>query len=215
MQGIIPCLVDNCRKNEYNGAVNGIRLRIGTARRGGCCFVHVLKEAVDPRKETIPMADEKNRTVLTKEGLKKLEEQLDYYISVRRNEIAEQIAIARGFGDLSENAEYDEAKKEQGKLEEEIVRLDHMIRTAIVINDDDITTEQVNVGTTVTIKVTETGDEETYEIVGAQEADPFENRISNESLVGAALLGHKVGDTVVVEAPAGDFSYEILSITRK
>ena len=76
MQGIIPCLVDNCRKNEYNGAVNGIRLRIGTARRGGCCFVHVLKEAVDPRKETIPMADEKNRTVLTKEGLKKLEEQL-------------------------------------------------------------------------------------------------------------------------------------------
>ena len=161
------------------------------------------------------MADEKNRTVLTKEGLKKLEEQLDYYISVRRNEIAEQIAIARGFGDLSENAEYDEAKKEQGKLEEEIVRLDHMIRTAIVINDDDITTEQVNVGTAVTIKDTETGDEETYEIVGAQEADPFENRISNESLVGAALLGHKVGDTVVVEAPAGDFSYEILSITRK
>jgi len=162
------------------------------------------------------MAEEmKNRTVLTKEGLKKLEEQLDYYVAVRRNEIAEQIAIARGFGDLSENAEYDEAKKEQGKLEEEILRLDNMIRTAIVINDDEITTEQVNVGTTVKVKDLETGDVEEYAIVGAQEADPYENKISNESPVGAALLGHKAGDKVEVEVPMGVLNFEVLSITRQ
>lgn len=162
------------------------------------------------------MAEEmKNRTVLTREGLKKLEEQLDYYVAVRRNEIAEQIAIARGFGDLSENAEYDEAKKEQGKLEEEILRLDNMIRTAIVINDDEITTEQVNVGTTVKVKDLETGDVEEYTIVGAQEADPYENKISNESPVGAALLGHKAGDKVEVEIPVGTITYEVLAITRQ
>jgi len=162
------------------------------------------------------MAEEmKNRTVLTREGLKKLEEQLDYYVAVRRNEIAEQIAIARGFGDLSENAEYDEAKKEQGKLEEEILRLDNMIRTAIVINDDEITTEQVNVGTTVKVKDLETGDVEEYAIVGAQEADPYENKISNESPVGAALLGHKAGDKVEVEVPMGVLNFEVLSITRQ
>jgi len=162
------------------------------------------------------MAEEmKNRTVLTKEGLKKLEEQLDYYVAVRRNEIAEQIAIARGFGDLSENAEYDEAKKEQGKLEEEILRLDNMIRTAIVINDDEITTEQVNVGTTVKVKDLDTGDVEEYTIVGAQEADPYENKISNESPVGAALLGHKAGDKVEVEVPMGVLNFEVLSITRQ
>ncbi|MBQ2700144.1 MAG: transcription elongation factor GreA [Clostridia bacterium] len=162
------------------------------------------------------MAEEmKNRTVLTREGLKKLEEQLDYYVAVRRNEIAEQIAIARGFGDLSENAEYDEAKKEQGKLEEEILRLDNMIRTAIVINDDDITTEQVSVGTIVKVKDLETGDVEEYAIVGAQEADPYENKISNESPVGAALLGHKAGDKVEVEVPMGVLNFEVLSITRQ
>jgi len=162
------------------------------------------------------MAEEmKNRTVLTREGLKKLEEQLDYYVAVRRNEIAEQIAIARGFGDLSENAEYDEAKNEQGKLEEEILRLDNMIRTAIVINDDDITTEQVSVGTIVKVKDLETGDVEEYAIVGAQEADPYENKISNESPVGAALLGHKAGDKVEVEVPMGVLNFEVLSITRQ
>ncbi|MBQ8537511.1 MAG: transcription elongation factor GreA [Clostridia bacterium] len=162
------------------------------------------------------MAEEmKNRTVLTKEGLKKLEEQLDYYVAVRRNEIAEQIAVARGFGDLSENAEYDEAKKEQAKLEEEILRLDNMIRTAVVINDEEITTEQVNVGTLVKVKDLDTGDMEEYAIVGAQEADPYENKISNESPVGAALLGHKAGDKVEIEVPMGILNYEVLSITRQ
>ena len=185
---------------------------------GRCIFCIFWRAAVAGEgKETAPMSDneQKNRTVLTEEGLKKLEAQLEYYVSVRRNEIADQIAVARGFGDLSENAEYDEAKKEQAKLEEEIVRLDNMIRTAIVISDDEITTDQVSVGTTVKVKDRDTGDTEEYAIVGAQESDPYENKISNESPVGAALLGHKVGDTVAVEIPAGVLNYEILSIARQ
>ena len=117
------------------------------------------------------MAEEKG-TILTESGLKKLEEQLDYLVSVRRNEISEQIAVARGFGDLSENAEYDEAKKEQAKVEAEITRLQATIRTATVVADDEITTERVSVGTIV--KVKDLDEDETYEyaIVGANEADP-------------------------------------------
>ena len=157
---------------------------------------------------------ENQKTVLTEEGLKKLEAQLDYLISVRRNEVSEQIAVARGFGDLSENAEYDEAKKEQAKVEEEIVRLTNTIRTAVVVADSDISTEKVSVGTTVRVKDVDTGDEDEYAIVGANESDPYENKISNESPVGKALIGHKVGDTVEVETPAGVFAYKILEIQR-
>ena len=159
--------------------------------------------------------EQKNRTVLTQEGLKKLEAQLEYYVSVRRNEFAEQIAIARGFGDLSENAEYDEAKKEQAKLEEEVVRLGNTIRTAIVISDDDINTDSVNVGTVVKVKDMDTGDVEEYAIVGANESDPYENKISNESPVGAALLGARKGDMVTVEIPAGQLTYQVLEISRQ
>ena len=108
------------------------------------------------------MAEQQNKTVLTEEGLKKLEAQLDYLVSVRRNEVSEQIAIARGFGDLSENAEYDEAKKEQAKVEEEIVRLTNTIRTAVVVADSEISTEKVSVGTSVRVKDVDTGDEDVY-----------------------------------------------------
>ena len=104
------------------------------------------------------MAEQQNKTVLTEEGLKKLEAQLDYLVSVRRNEVSEQIAIARGFGDLSENAEYDEAKKEQAKVEEEIVRLTNTIRTAVVVADSEISTEKVSVGTSVRVKDVDTGE---------------------------------------------------------
>lgn len=159
--------------------------------------------------------EQKNRTVLTQEGLKKLEAQLEYYISVRRNEIAEQIAVARGFGDLSENAEYDEAKKEQARLEEDIVRLENTIRTAVVISDEDITTDAVGVGTMVKVKDADSGDVEEYAIVGANESDPYENKISNESPVGAALLGAHKGDKVTVEIPAGTLIYEVLEISRQ
>ena len=160
------------------------------------------------------MAEQQNKTVLTEEGLKKLEAQLDYLVSVRRNEVSEQIAIARGFGDLSENAEYDEAKKEQAKVEEEIVRLTDTIRTAVVVADSEISTEKVSVGTSVRVKDVDTGDEDVYAIVGAEESDPYENKISNESPVGAGLLGAKRGDVVSIEIPAGILRYEILDITR-
>ena len=160
------------------------------------------------------MAEQQNKTVLTEEGLKKLEAQLDYLVSVRRNEVSEQIAIARGFGDLSENAEYDEAKKEQAKGEEEIVRLTNTIRTAVVVADSEISTEKVSVGTSVRVKDVDTGDEDVYAIVGAEESDPYENKISNESPVGAGLLGAKRGDVVSIEIPAGILRYEILDITR-
>ena len=160
------------------------------------------------------MAEQQTKTVLTEEGLKKLEAQLDYLVSVRRNEVSEQIAIARGFGDLSENAEYDEAKKEQAKVEEEIVRLTNTIRTAVVVADSEISTEKVSVGTSVRVKDVDTGDEDVYAIVGAEESDPYENKISNESPVGAGLLGAKRGDVVSIEIPAGILRYEILDITR-
>ncbi len=160
------------------------------------------------------MAEQQNKTVLTEEGLKKLEAQLDYLVSVRRNEVSEQIAIARGFGDLSENAEYDEAKKEQAKVEEEIVRLTNTIRTAVVVADSEISTEKVSVGTSVRVKDMDTGDEDVYAIVGAEESDPYENKISNESPVGAGLLGAKRGDVVTIEIPAGVLRYQIVDITR-
>lgn len=158
---------------------------------------------------------EENRTVLTEEGLKKLEAQLEYLVSVRRNEISEQIAIARGFGDLSENAEYDEAKKEQAKVEEEITRLTNTLRTALVVNDEDITTEKVSVGTIVKVKDTDTGDTYTFSIVGAEEADPYEDKISNESPIGKGLIGAKKNETVAIEIPSGVVNYKIISIKRQ
>jgi len=159
------------------------------------------------------MAEEKS-IVLTESGLRKMEERLDHLISVRRNEISEQIAVARGFGDLSENAEYDEAKKEQAKVEEEITRLQNTIRNATVVADDEITTERVSIGTIVRVK--DLDEDETYEyaIVGANEADPMEDRISNESPVGAGLLGAKRNQTVTINIPAGTIRYKILSIKK-
>ena len=159
------------------------------------------------------MAEEKT-TILTESGLKKLEEQLDYLISVRRNEVSEQIAIARGFGDLSENAEYDEAKKEQAKVEAEINRLQTTIRTATVVADDEITTEKVSIGTIVKVKDMDEGDTTEFAIVGANEADPFENRISVESPVGQGLLCAQKNQTVNILVPNGTLRYKIMGIRK-
>ena len=153
-------------------------------------------------------------TILTESGLKKLEEELDYLISVRRNEISEQIAVARGFGDLSENAEYDEAKKEQAKVEEQITKLQATIRTATVVADDEITTERVSIGTIVKVKDLDEGESYEYAIVGANEADPMENKISNESPVGAGLIGAKRNQTVTITIPAGTLRYKVTSIKK-
>ena len=159
------------------------------------------------------MSEEKG-TILTESGLKKMEEQLDYLITVRRNEVSEQIAIARGFGDLSENAEYDEAKKEQAKVEAEITRLQATIRTATVVADDEITTDQVSIGTSVKVKDLDTGDTIEYAIVAANEADPFNDRISVDSPVGAGLQGAKKGQTVSIAIPAGTLRYKIMNIKK-
>ncbi len=159
------------------------------------------------------MAEEK-ATILTESGLKKLEEQLDYLISVRRNEISEQIAIARGFGDLSENAEYDEAKKEQAKVEAEITRLQATIRTATVVADDEITTDKVSIGTIVKVKDLDEGETYEYAIVGANESDPFNDKISIDSPVGEGLVGAKRNQTVTITIPAGTLRYKILSIRK-
>lgn len=155
-----------------------------------------------------------NKTVVSVEGMKKLEERLQYLTTTRRAEVAEQISIARGFGDLSENAEYDEAKNEQSRLEAEIVELENAIRTAIVIDDENVSTDRVNVGTTVRVAYVQDGDEEEYAIVGARESDPMNNRISNECPIGAALLGKHLGDVVMVEAPDGQIELKILEIRR-
>ena len=153
-----------------------------------------------------------NRTVVSPEGLRQMEEKLKYMTTVRRAEVAEHLSIARGFGDLSENAEYDEAKDEQAKLEADIIELENALRTVIVIDDENVSTDAVNVGTTVRVLYLDEGDEEEFAIVGARESDPMNNRISNESPVGSALLGHKVGDIVTVEAPESPYELKILNI---
>ena len=157
---------------------------------------------------------EQNKTVLTEEGMKKLEEQLDYLIGTRRNEVAHQIEVARGFGDLSENAEYDEAKKEQAKVEEEISNIQVLIRTAVVVANSEISTEKVSVGTTVKVMDLDLNEEDTYAIVGANESDPFENKISSESPIGAGLLGAKKGQNVTIDIPNGTLKFKVLDITR-
>jgi transcription elongation factor GreA len=152
--------------------------------------------------------------VLTHQGVKELEEKLEYLKTVRRLEIAEEIKTARAFGDLSENAEYDEAKNEQAKIEGEIVMLEKMLRNATVVDQDDVDVQRVNIGTTVRVLDKEYDEEVEYKIVGSAEADVTTNKISNESPVGRALLGKKVGNLVKVETPGGVVKLKILDIHR-
>ena len=152
--------------------------------------------------------------VLTHQGVKELEEKLEYLKTVRRLEIAEEIKVARAFGDLSENAEYDEAKNEQAKIEGEIVMLEKMLRNATVVDQDDVDVQRVNVGTTVRVLDKEFDEEIEYKIVGSAEADVSINKISNEAPVGRALLGKKVGNLVKVETPGGVVKLKILDIHR-
>ena len=151
---------------------------------------------------------------LTEDGLMKLENELDDLKSVRRKEIAERIKQALSFGDISENSEYDQAKNEQAQLEDRILRLETMLRNARLIDEDDISTDIVSIGSKVTVKDLEYNEEMEYSIVGSAEADPFKGKISNESPVGSALLGYKSGDIVEVVVPDGKIKYQILTITR-
>ena len=151
---------------------------------------------------------------ISAERLEELQQELTYLKTVREKEVAEQIKEARSFGDLSENSEYDEAKNEQGKLYSRMAELEEILSNYTIIDDSEKSADMIHVGTTVVVKDLEFDEEETYEIVGSQEADPMNGRISEESPFGKALLGHKVGEEVIVEAPAGNLHYQILKIER-
>ena len=155
-----------------------------------------------------------NETLLTCEGLKKLEEELEYLKTQKRREIAERIKVALGFGDLSENSEYDEAKNEQAQVEMRIVELENKLRNVKIIDEDDIETKTVQVGNIVQVLDVEYDEKVEYKIVGSTEADISENKISNESPIGKALLGRKKNDVVDVETPGGMLQFKILKITK-
>lgn len=152
--------------------------------------------------------------VLTYEGLKKLEEELDYLKTTKKKEVAERIKEARGFGDLSENSEYDDAKNEQAEVEARIITIENMLRNAKVISDDDIDSKTVQIGNKVTVLDIEMNEEIEYTIVGATEVDVMNNKISNESPMGEALIGKKKGAKVKVLAPIGEIEYKIVNITK-
>ncbi len=152
--------------------------------------------------------------VMTQEGLDNLKKRLEYLKTVKRYEVAARIKTAREYGDLSENAEYDEAKSEQGFVEGEISELEAKIKKVKVIDDNDIHTEDVGVGSIVKVKDLEFGDTEEYKIVGSAESDITQNKLSNESPVGRGLIGAKVGQVVTIPIPDGEVQYEILDIRR-
>lgn len=160
------------------------------------------------------MSENKKQYVMTYEGVKKLENELEYLKTVKRKEITEKIKVALGYGDLSENSEYDEAKNEQAFVEGRIIQLENMLKNATIIDETEIPADTINVGSTVRVKDYDFDEEVEFYIVGSAEADPIENKISNESPVGKALIGKKVGDTVEVAVPDGVSKYEILEVRR-
>lgn len=152
--------------------------------------------------------------LMTPDGLKKIEEELDFLKSVRRKEIAEKIKAALAFGDISENAEYDEAKNEQAELEKRIMKLEGIVGNVKLIDESEIKKDEVSIGSTVTVKDIEFDEVMEYAIVGPTEADPYENKISNESPVGKALIGKRVGETIEVQVPDGFAKFQIIKIGR-
>ncbi|MBU5595309.1 transcription elongation factor GreA [Amphibacillus sp. MSJ-3] len=150
---------------------------------------------------------------MTKEGKEKLVEELEHLITVRRPEVVERIKIARDFGDLSENSEYDAAKDEQAFVESRISQVEMMIRNAEIIESDQTNPNVVALGKTVTFKELPDGDEEKYTIVGSAEADPFEGKISNDSPIAKSLIGHEVGQEVTVPTPGGDMLVKIITVS--
>ncbi|MCJ8006915.1 transcription elongation factor GreA [Lederbergia wuyishanensis] len=149
---------------------------------------------------------------MTEAGKEKLEQELEFLKTVKRKEVVERIKIARSFGDLSENSEYDSAKEEQAFVEGRITTIENMIRNAKIIKDDEMNADIVTLGKTVTFVELPDGDEETYTIVGSAEADPFEGKISNDSPIAKSLLGHKVGQEVTVQTPGGEMKVRLVSI---
>ena len=154
------------------------------------------------------------KNILTSEGLKKLEDELDDLIVVKRKEVAQKIKEAREQGDLSENAEYDAAKDEQRDIEARIEEIEKILKNVEIVDEDEVNTDSINIGCQVKILDIDEDEEYVYKIVGSTEANSLRGKISNESPVGKALLGKKVGDTVTVEAQVGPISYKVLDIQR-
>ena len=149
---------------------------------------------------------------MTQAGKQKLEQELEHLKTVVRKEVVERIKIARSFGDLSENSEYDAAKDEQAFVEGRITTIENMIRNARIISEDELSKDAVSLGSSVTFVELPEGDEETYTIVGSAEADPFEGKISNDSPIAKSLIGRKVGDQVTVQTPGGEMNVKIIEI---
>ena len=152
--------------------------------------------------------------VVTREGYNKLEQELENLRTVKRKEVADKIKVARGYGDLSENAEYDAAKDEQRDIELRIEELEKLLKNAEVVVEDEIALDKISVGCEVKVYDVEYEEEMDFRIVGSTEANSLQNKISNESPVGRALIGKRVGDTVVVETQAGEIEYKVLDIKR-
>lgn len=157
---------------------------------------------------------ENKQVILTYEGVKKVENELEYLKTVKRKEVTQKIKTAISFGDLSENAEYDEAKNEQAFVEGRIATLENMLKNAKVIDDEDIKTDVVSIGAIVKVKDMEFEDEMEFTIVGSAEADPSKMRISNEAPIGRGLIGKKIGDKVEIQVPDGTITYEVIEIRR-
>jgi len=150
--------------------------------------------------------------ILTEEGYQKLKEEIEYLSGTKRREVAERIKTAREFGDISENSEYDDAKNEQAQVEQRIQMLDQRLRNANIVDTEHVSTEMVAIGTKVTLKDIETKKNVIYAIVGSAEADPRNHRVSHESPVGKAVLGHKKGEKITIPAPRGQLQYQIMKI---
>ena len=150
--------------------------------------------------------------LITEEGFEKIKNELEYLKVEKRQEVAGRIKVAREFGDISENSEYDEAKKEQAETEARIIKLENIVKYAKIIDKNDIDKDIVSIGSKVVVLAMEFDEEETYAIVGSTEADPYENKISNVSPVGSALIGKKVGDVIEVIVPAGALNYKVVNI---
>ena len=151
---------------------------------------------------------------MTADGLKKLQNEYDYLVGTRRKEVAEKLKEARSHGDLSENAEYDAAKDEQAEIEARINELENMFPNIEIIDETLLHTGHIQIGSRFVVRDEEFGDEETYQIVGSKEANPMENRISDESPVGKSLIGHAVGDVVEIETPDGFVRYTVIEILK-
>lgn len=157
------------------------------------------------------MAEQK--TIYTKEGYQKLKDELEYLKTTRRAEVGQMLKEARSFGDLSENSEYDEARDQQAKVESRIAELEYLIKNGVVMSDEDAAKNIISIGTTVTIKYTD-GREVTYDLVGSNEVEPLKHKISDLSPIGMALIGHKEGDTIIINTPSGEKEITVVAFER-